>query len=43
MLNDSFRQQIEFALQQEARKYDVADIYANATSSRRVQREVGDV
>jgi hypothetical protein len=43
MLHDSFRQQIEFALQREARKYDVADIYANADVLRRIQQEVGTV
>lgn len=41
MLNDSFRQQIEFALQREARKYDVADIYANADVLLQIQNEVG--
>lgn len=41
MLNDSFRQQIEFALQREARKYDVADIYANAEVLLQIQREIG--
>lgn len=43
MLNDSFRQQIEFALQREARKYDVADIYANAEVLTTIQAEVGTV
>ena len=43
MLNDSFRQQIEFALQREARKYEVADIYANADVLTTIQREVGTV
>ncbi len=41
MLNDSFRQQIEFALQREARKYDVADVYANAGALLQIQNEVG--
>lgn len=41
MLNDSFRQQIEFALQREARKYEVADIYANADVLLQIQNEVG--
>jgi regulator of protease activity HflC (stomatin/prohibitin superfamily) len=43
MLNDSFRQQIEFALQREARKYTVADIYANSEVLTKVQSEVGSV
>jgi hypothetical protein len=43
MLHDSFRQQIEFALQREARKYEVADIYANAEVLRSIQGEVGSV
>jgi len=43
MLNDSFRQQIEFAVQKEARKYDVADIYASAEVLETIQGEVGGV
>ena len=43
MLHDSFRQQIEFALQREARKYDVADIYANQEVLTAIQGEVGGV
>jgi regulator of protease activity HflC (stomatin/prohibitin superfamily) len=43
MLNDSFRQQIEFALQRESRKYEVADIYANAEVLTTIQGEVGSV
>jgi regulator of protease activity HflC (stomatin/prohibitin superfamily) len=43
MLNDSFRQQIEFALQRETRKYDVADIYANADVLVQIQGEIRDV
>ena len=43
MLNDSFRQQIEFALQRESRKYDVADIYASAEALTTIQGEVGTV
>ena len=43
MLNDSFRQQIEFALQREARKYDVADIYASSDVLAKIQSEVGGV
>jgi hypothetical protein len=41
MFNDSFAQQIEFALQREARKYEVADIYANAEVLLQIQTEVG--
>jgi hypothetical protein len=43
MLHDSFRQQIEFALQREARKYDVADIYANQQVLTAIQGEIGKV
>jgi regulator of protease activity HflC (stomatin/prohibitin superfamily) len=43
MLNDSFRQQIEFALQRESRRYDVSDIYANADVLVQIQSEVGGV
>jgi len=43
MLHDSFRQQIEFALQREARKYEVADIYANQEVLTAIQREIGSV
>ena len=43
MLHDSFRQQIEFALQRESRKYDVSDTYANADVLARIQGEVGRV
>lgn len=43
MLNDSFRQQIEFALQKESRTYDVADIYANGVTLTTIQHEVGSV
>jgi regulator of protease activity HflC (stomatin/prohibitin superfamily) len=43
MLNDSFRQQIEFALQREARKYDVSDIYASSEVLAKIQTEVGSV
>lgn len=43
MLNDSFRQQIEFALQRESRKYDVADIYANSEVLTLIQSEVAGV
>jgi regulator of protease activity HflC (stomatin/prohibitin superfamily) len=41
MLNNSFRQQIEFAFQREARKYDAADIYANTDVLTQIQQEVG--
>lgn len=43
MLRDSFRQQLEFALQRESRKYAVADIYSNADVLLAVQSEVGKV
>ena len=43
MLNDSFRQQIEFALQREARRFDVADIYANADALETIQAAIGGV
>jgi regulator of protease activity HflC (stomatin/prohibitin superfamily) len=43
MLNDSFRQQIEFALQREARNYEVADLYANGDVLQSIQRDVGGV
>lgn len=43
MLNDSFRQQIEFALQREARRYDLASLYASAEVLEKVQAEVGGV
>jgi regulator of protease activity HflC (stomatin/prohibitin superfamily) len=41
MLHTSFRQQIEFALQREARKYNVADIYADRATLETIQSEVG--
>lgn len=41
MLNNSFRQQIEFAFQREARKYEAADIYANSDVLTLIQQEVG--
>ncbi len=43
MLRDSFRQQVEFALQRESRRYDVADIYANAGVLKSIQLDVGTV
>jgi len=41
MLSESFRQQIEFALQREARKYEVADIYADSQTLTEIQHDVG--
>lgn len=43
MLRDSFRQQIEFALQRESRRYPVADIYADQTTLVEIQSDVGTV
>jgi hypothetical protein len=43
MLRDSFRQQIEFALQRESRRYPVADIYANQQTLIEIQGDVGTV
>ena len=43
MLNDSFRQQIEFAFQREARKYDAAELYAKTEVLTQIQRDVGSV
>jgi regulator of protease activity HflC (stomatin/prohibitin superfamily) len=40
LVQDTFRQQIENALQAETRKYDVADIYANADLLVQIQGEV---
>jgi regulator of protease activity HflC (stomatin/prohibitin superfamily) len=40
MLQETFRQQIENALQAETRRYDVADIYANAELLAQIQNEV---
>jgi regulator of protease activity HflC (stomatin/prohibitin superfamily) len=40
LIQDTFRQQIENALQAETRRYDVADIYANADLLAQIQREV---
>ena len=42
MLNESFRQQIEFALQRESRKYGVSEIYAGAEVLTQIQQEVGE-
>jgi hypothetical protein len=43
MLRDSFRQQIEFALQRESRRYPVADIYADQKTLIEIQSDVGTV
>ena len=43
MLRDSFRQQIEFALQRESRRYPVADIYADQKTLVEIQSDVGTV
>ena len=43
MLNDSFRQQIEFALQREARKYDAGQLYANEATLLEINTAVGSV
>jgi regulator of protease activity HflC (stomatin/prohibitin superfamily) len=40
LMQDTFRQQIENALQAETRRYDVADIYANAELLAQIQDEV---
>jgi regulator of protease activity HflC (stomatin/prohibitin superfamily) len=40
LIEDTFRQQIENALQAETRRYDVADIYANADLLVQIQRDV---
>jgi regulator of protease activity HflC (stomatin/prohibitin superfamily) len=41
MLNDYFRQQIEFALQRESRKYGVAEIYSDAATLKEIQESIG--
>lgn len=43
MLNDSFRQQIEFALQRESRRFEVAEVYADEGVLRQIQDQVGGV
>ncbi len=43
MLNDSFRQQIENALQRESRAYSTAELYFSATVLREVQNGIGVV
>jgi hypothetical protein len=40
LIQDTFRQQIENALQEETRKYDVADIYGNAQDLTTIQNDV---
>jgi regulator of protease activity HflC (stomatin/prohibitin superfamily) len=40
LIRDTFRQQVENAIQEETRKYDVADIYANADDLSQIQRDV---
>ena len=40
LITDTFRQQIENALQEETRKYDVADLYGNADVLTTIQNEV---
>lgn len=40
LIRDTFRQQIENTLQEETRKYDVADIYANADDLASIQEVV---
>ena len=43
MLNESFRQQIEFALQKEARTYQVVDLYAKNDVLASIQQNIGSV
>jgi hypothetical protein len=43
MLHDSFRQQIEFALQRESRKYPAEDIFADQATLEQIQDEVAVV
>ena len=43
MLNESFRQQIEFALQREARAYEVIDLYAKSEVLTGIQQHIGSV
>jgi regulator of protease activity HflC (stomatin/prohibitin superfamily) len=43
MLNDSFRQQIENAIQREARTYSVADLYFNRQVLQDIQNGIGQV
>lgn len=41
LLQESFQQQIEFALQKESRRWAVADIYANEEALLAIQRSIG--
>lgn len=41
MLSESFKQQIEFAVQREARQFDVSDIYASPEALIKIQAAVG--
>jgi hypothetical protein len=41
LLQESFQQQIEFALQREARRWDVIDLYANEDALLTIQRNIG--
>lgn len=43
MLLDTFRPQIDFAIQRESRKYDVSDIYSNLDTLLSIQGDVGTV
>jgi regulator of protease activity HflC (stomatin/prohibitin superfamily) len=43
MLNESFRQQIEFALQKESRTYEVVDLYAKNDVLTSIQQNIGSV
>jgi hypothetical protein len=43
MLNDSFRQQIEFALQRESRKHTVAELYASEQVLQDMQISIGQI
>lgn len=41
MLNDNFRQQIQTALQDLSRQYEVADLYSNVDAKRAIEQQVG--
>lgn len=41
LLQESFQQQIEFALQREARRWEVVDLYANEDALVTIQRNIG--
>lgn len=43
MLNDSFRQQIENAVQEEARRYTVSQLYADQQTLVKIQNNIGTV